>query len=204
MLSLENPRPTRYMLIGIISMFLEADGSLAWLYSCPQVRSPLHTLNQCYDKVTNFYEGQIQIVDPIARQTLPDAMPQNCSDPIKNLFQVGMDQKDSWYSLTPEITDRDRPAVFAPKDISPFTTQKFPQLVEAAMYRKGQLSGFWDATLLSSASENAFQKFTRKLDNVSTFAFNSNFFFWWYFLYTLTLTFLLMLSKYSINQAESF
>ena len=74
-----------------------------------------------------------------------------------------MDQKDSWYSLTAEITHRDRPAVFAPKDISSFTTQKFPQSAEAGMYTKGQLSEFWHAILKSSASKNALQKFTRNL-----------------------------------------
>ena len=50
------------------------------------------------------------------------------------------DQKDSWHSLTPEITHRDRPAVLAPEDISPFTTQKFPQSAKAGRYTKGQLS----------------------------------------------------------------
>ena len=74
-------------------MFLETDGSLAWLYSCPQVSSLSHTLNQCYDKVPIVYKGQIQIVDPVTRQTLPDAMPQNCSDSFKNLFQMDIDQK---------------------------------------------------------------------------------------------------------------
>ena len=85
------------------------------------------------------------------------------ADPIKNLFQMDMDQKDSWYSLTSEITHGDRPAVFTPKDISPFTTQKFPQSAKAGMYTKGQLSEFWDAILRSSASKNALQKFTRNL-----------------------------------------
>ena len=142
MLSPENPRLVRYMLNRNRSVFLETDGSLAWLYSCPQVRSPLHTLNQCYDKIPILYKRQIQIVDPITRQTLPDALPQNCSDPIKNLFQMDMDQKDSWYSLTPEITHRDRPAVFDPKDISPFTTQKFPQSTKAGMYYKRTTESF--------------------------------------------------------------
>ena len=96
-------------------------------------------------------------MDPITRQTLPDALPQICSDPIKTLFQMDMDQKDSWHLLTLEITHRDRPAVFAPKDISPFTTQKFPQSAKAGMYTRGQLSELWDAILLSSASENALQ-----------------------------------------------
>ena len=64
MLSLENPRFAGYMLTGNKSMFLETDGSLAWLYSCPQVGSPLHTLNLCYDKIPILYKGQIQFVDP--------------------------------------------------------------------------------------------------------------------------------------------
>ena len=165
MLSLENPRLAGYMLTGNRSMFLETDGSLARLYSCPQVRSPLRTLNQCYDKIAILNKGQIQFVDPNNRQTSPDILPQNCSDPIKNLFQMDMDmdQKDSWYSLTPEITHRDRPAVFAPQDISHFTSQKIPQSAKAGLYTKGQHSEFWDAFLKSSASKNALQKFTRNL-----------------------------------------
>ena len=114
MVSLENPRLEGYMLIGKRSKFLETDGSLAWLYSCPQVRSPLHTINQCYDKMAIPYKGQIQFVDPTTRQTFPDAMSQNYSHPIKDLLQMDMDQKDSWYSLMPEIANRDTPAVFAP------------------------------------------------------------------------------------------
>ena len=98
MISFEHPRLAGYMLTGNRSMFLETDGSPAWLYSCPQVRSPLHTLNQCNDKIPIFYKGQIQFVDPITGQTLPNALTQNCSDPIKNLFQMDMDQKDSWYA----------------------------------------------------------------------------------------------------------
>ena len=51
MLPLENPRLAGYMLTGNRSMFLETDGSLAWLYHCPLVHSPLHALNQCYDRI---------------------------------------------------------------------------------------------------------------------------------------------------------
>ena len=66
-----------------------------------------------------------------------------------------MDQKDSWGSITPEITHRDRPEVFAPRDISPFTTQKVPQKAKAVMLTKRQLSHFRDAILMSSASRCA-------------------------------------------------
>ena len=115
MLALENPQLAGYMLTGNRSMFLETDGSLACLYRCPMVHSPLHTMNQCYGRTPILYEGEIRFVDPITRQTYPGAVTQNCSDRIKNLFQLDMNQEDSWYTLTPGIVHRDKPAVFGPK-----------------------------------------------------------------------------------------
>ena len=88
MLALENPSLAGYMLTGNRSMFLETDGSAAWLYHCLKIHSPPppHTMNQCFDKTPILYRGQIQFVDPITQQTYPHAMTQNCSDRIKNLF----------------------------------------------------------------------------------------------------------------------
>ena len=82
MLSLKNPRLAGYILTGNWSMFLETDGSLAWLYHCPLAHSPLHTINQCYDRIPIIYEGQIQSFDPITRQTHPAA---NLIKPQKSL-----------------------------------------------------------------------------------------------------------------------
>ena len=50
-----------------------------------------------------------------------------------------------------------------PKDKSPFITQTFRQSAKSRRYTKGQLTEFWDAILLSSASKNVVQKFTRNL-----------------------------------------
>ena len=86
MLALENPRLAGYLLKGNRSMFLETDGSLAWLYHCPMVHSPLYTMNQCYDRIRILYEGEVQFVDPTTQQMYPDAVTQNCSDRIKNYF----------------------------------------------------------------------------------------------------------------------
>ena len=69
MQALETPRLAGYMLTGNRSMFLETDGSLAWLYHCPMVHSPLHRMSQCYDRIPILYEGEIRFVDPITRQT---------------------------------------------------------------------------------------------------------------------------------------
>ena len=163
MLALENPRLAGYMLTGNRSMFLETDGSLAWLYHCPKVHSPLHTMNQCYDKIPILYEGEIRFVDPITRQTYPDAVPQNCSDRIKNLFQLDMDQEDSWYTLTPGIVHQDRPAIFGPKKITPMSAQSLTGSQDAGMCTRNELRGFWDNILINAASRTALKKFSQNL-----------------------------------------
>ena len=83
MLSLENPHHAGYMFTRNRSVFLETDDSRYWLYHCPLVHSPLHTMNQCYDRIPILYQGQIQFVDPITRQTRPAANIQNCTDQKK-------------------------------------------------------------------------------------------------------------------------
>ena len=125
MLSMENPRLAGYMLTGNRSMFLSTDGSLAWLYHCPLMRSPPHVMNQCYDKIPIFYKNAIFFVDPITRQTYPDAQVQNCSDRIKNLFQFDMEDENSWFTITPTLEHRKRPAVFGPKDVTPVSRRAF-------------------------------------------------------------------------------
>ena len=163
MLALEYPRLAGYMLTGNRSMFLQTDGSVAWLYHCPKVHSPLHTMNQCYDKIPILYRGQIQSVDPITRQTYPHATTQNCSDRIKNLFQLDMDQEDSWWILTPGIVHQDKPAIFGSQDISPVASHTFTGSQDAGMYTRNELTPFWDSILIKAASRTALKKFSQKL-----------------------------------------
>ena len=66
-----------------------------------------------------------------------------------------MDQRDSWYTLTPGIAHQDRPAVSGPKDALPVEFQTFPGSQDAGMYTKSELSNFWDSILISAASRNA-------------------------------------------------
>ena len=163
MLALEDTRLAGYMLTGNRSMFLETDGSLAWLYHCSKVHSPLHTLNQCYDKIPILYGGQFQFVDPITRQTYPHATTQNCSDRIKNLFQLDMDQEESWYTLTPGIVHQDKPAIFGPQDMNPVSSHTFIGSQDAGMYTRNELKGFWDSILINATSRTALGKLSRKL-----------------------------------------
>ena len=162
-LSVENLRLAGSMLSGNQSMFLETDGSLAWVYDCLLVHSPLHTMNQCYDRIPILYEGQIQFVDPITRQTHSATNLQTCTDRIKNLFQFDMDQEDSWCTLTPGILHQDRPAMFGPKEVSPLVVHSFPGSQDAGMYTRKELSSSLDSILISAASRNASKKFLQKL-----------------------------------------
>ena len=123
-------------------MFLETDGSLAYLYHCPLIHLPIRTLNQCYEQIPILYEGQIQFVEPITRQTLLAANLQSCRDRIKNLFRFDMDQGNLCYTMPPGIVHQDRPAVFGPKDVSPVAFDSFPGSQDAGKYTTSELSSF--------------------------------------------------------------
>ena len=163
MLALENPRLAGYTLTGNWSMFLETDRSVAWLYHCLRVLSPLHTMNQCYDKIPITYRGQIQFVDPLTRQTYPHATAQSCSDRIKNLFQFDRDQDDSWYTLTPGIVHQDKPAIFGPQEINTVASHSFTGSQDAGRYTGNELKAFWDSILINAASRTALRKFSQNL-----------------------------------------
>ena len=81
-------------------------------------------------------------MDPITRQTYPNANVHNCSDRIKNLLQLDMEDKDSRFTLTPSPEHRDRPAIFGPKDIQPMITRSFPGSQDAGKYTPKQVSEF--------------------------------------------------------------
>ena len=120
-------------------------------------------MNQCYDKTPSLYRRQIQFADPITRQTYPHPMTQSCSDRIKNLFQLDMDQEDSWYTLTPGIVHQDKPAIFGPQDINLVASHIFTGSQDAGMYTRNELKGFWDSILINAASRTALKKFSQSL-----------------------------------------
>ena len=131
--------------------------------SLPLMRSPAHVMNQCYDKIPIFYKNVIFFVEPISRQTYPDAPVQNCSDRIKNLFQFDMEDENSWFTITPTLEHRKRPPVFGPKDITPVYRRAFGEAGDVVIYTRAQLSEFSDKILISAASRKALQKFSREL-----------------------------------------
>ena len=163
MLALDNPRIAGYALTGSRSMFLETDGGLAWFHHCLKVHSPLHTMNQCYDRIPMLYQGQIQFVDTITRQTYPNANAQNCSDRTRNLLQLDIDQEDSWYSITPGIVHQDKSVIFGPTKVTPLTRHSLTGFHDAGMFTRTELRGFWDNILVNAASRSAIKKFSQNL-----------------------------------------
>ena len=154
------------MLTGNRSMFLSTEGSLAWLYNCPLMRSPPHVMNQCYDKIPIFYPNAIFFVDPITRQTYPGAQVQNCSDQINNFLQFDMENKNFWFTITHTLEHRNRPAVFGPKNVTPLSRRVFGGAGDAGTYsrvQRVQLSELGDNILISAVPRKALQNFSRKL-----------------------------------------
>ena len=163
MFLMENLRLAGYMLTGNSSMFLSTDDSLAWLYHCPLMHSPQHVMDQWNDKIPIFHKNAIFFVDPITRQTYPDAQVQNCSDSIKNLFQFDMEDENSWFTKTPTLEHRKRPAVFGPKDVTPVSRRAFGGAGDAGIYTQAQLAEFWDNILNSAAFRKTLQNLSREL-----------------------------------------
>ena len=78
----------------------------------------------------------------MTRQTYPDAQDQNSSDRIKNLFQLDMEDENSWFTISPTLEHRKRPAVLGPKDVTPVFRKGFGGAGDAGIYTRAHLSGF--------------------------------------------------------------
>ena len=97
-------------------------------------------------------------VNPITRQTNPDAQVQNCSDRNKNLFQFNMEDENSWLTITPTLEHRKLPAVFGPKVVTLVSRGIFGGERVAGIYTRAQLSEFSDKIPISAASRKSFAK----------------------------------------------
>ena len=74
-----------------------------------------------------------------------------------------MEDENSWFTITPTLEHRKRPAVFGPKDVTPVSRRAFGGAGAAGIYTRAQLSEFWDNILISAASRKALQKVSREL-----------------------------------------
>ena len=74
-----------------------------------------------------------------------------------------MEDENSWFTITPLLEHKKRPAVFGPKDLTPVSRRAFVGAGDAGIYTRAQLSEFWDKIFTSAASRKALQNFSREL-----------------------------------------
>ena len=150
MISHEKPCLAGYTLTRNRSMFIKTNANVAWLYNCPEFHSPLQILSKCYNRKQILCEDEIHFVDPISRQTFTEAEEQLCSDKHSNLFQLDVDDDNSWDELTPQITKVRGPALFKP----PIVIQKIANIItasiQASIYTYKGMMAFWNSITFNS------------------------------------------------------
>ena len=163
MISHENPRLAGYTLTRNRSMFLKTNGNVAWLYNCPEFHSPLQILNKCYNRIPILYEDEIHFVDPISRQTFTEAEEQLCSDKHSNLFQLDVDDDNSWVELTPQITKVRGPALFKPHIVIQQIANVITASIYASIYTYKEMMSFWNSITFNSNMKGVLKHFTKSL-----------------------------------------
>ena len=73
-----------------------------------------------------------------------------------------MEDENSWFTFTPTLEHRKRPAVFGPNDVTAVSRRAFGGAGDDGTYTRAQLSEFWDKIFISAASKKAVQKFSRE------------------------------------------
>ena len=144
-------------------MFLKTNGNVAWLYNCPEFHSPLQILNKCYNRIPILYEDEIHFVDPISRQTFIEAEEQLCSDKHSNLFQLDVDDDNSWVELTPQITKVRGPALFKPHIVIQQIANVITASIYASIYTYKEMMSFWNSITFNSNMKGVLKHFTKSL-----------------------------------------
>ena len=163
MLAMQNTTLAGYMLTGNRSMFLDTDGSVAWLYHCPKFLSPLRVLDKCYDRIPIFFERTTKFVDLITRQTYDFASEIPCWRDYTNVFQLDLENDNSWYQHLPDPMPFNKPLLLKPTELGHIT--QFPSFNtrRAGMYTPKQMKNFSDNIIHASASDTVLKKLTRNI-----------------------------------------
>ena len=162
-ISHENPRLAGYTLTRNRSMFIKTNGNVAWLYNCPEFHSPLQILSKCYKRIPILYEDEIHFVDPISRQTFTEAEEQLCSDKHSNLFQLDVDDENSWVELAPQITKIRGPALIKPHIVIQQILNIITASIQASIYTYKEMMAFWNSINFNYNMKGVLKHFTKSL-----------------------------------------
>ena len=159
-----SPKLAGFLLTNNRSIFLETIGNIAWLYHCPKFCSPLQVMDTCYDRIPVLYKNKVRFIDPVSRQTFTTAKQQPSNNKQKNLFQLDIENNNSWIELTPSIPQVTGPALFTPSNQKHnMVSMKFKSGQEISFHVKEDMIAFWNDVPLNSEMKDAAQEFSREL-----------------------------------------
>ncbi len=162
-MALESTKLAGFLLTGNRSKFLETDGSVAWLYSCIPMESPLKILDRCYNRIPIDIRGETFFVDPITRQTFTFANEVACDGNVENLFHLNMDDPESWYSLLPYAHIHPKPNFFSPKTIRRITQFPSGSAVTAGLYTQSDIKKFWERIVSFKKQEGLLKEWSESV-----------------------------------------
>ena len=163
MLAMQNASLAGYMLTWNRSMFQDTDGSVACLYHCPKFLSLLRVLDKFYDRIPILFERTTKFVYPITRQTYDFASEITCLGDYTNVFQLDLENDNSWYQHLPDPTPFNKPLLFKPTELGHVTQFPTFDTRRARMYNPKQMKNFWDNIFHASASDIVAKKLTRTI-----------------------------------------
>ena len=144
-------------------MFLDTDGSVAWLYHCPKIFSPLRVVDKCYDRIPILFERTTKFVDPITPQTYDFSSEILCLGDYTNVFQLDLENDNSWYQLLRDSMPFNKPLLFKPTELGHITQFPTSDTRRAGMYTPKQMNNLWDNIIHASASDTVLKKLTRTI-----------------------------------------
>ena len=78
-------------------------------------------LDQCYDRIPILIERITKFVNPIIRQTYDFASEITCLCDYTNVFQLDLENENSWYQLLPDPMPFNKPLLFKPTELEHIT-----------------------------------------------------------------------------------
>ena len=104
-----------------------------------------------------------KLVGPFTRQTYDFASEIPCLGDYTNVFQLDLENDNSWYQLLPDPMLFNKPLLFKPTELGHIT--QFPTFDSrrAGMSTPKQMRNFWDNIIHASTSDTVQKKLTRTI-----------------------------------------
>ena len=119
--------------------------------------------DKCYDRIPIFFERTTKIVDPVTLQTYDLASEKPCLCDYTNVFQLDLENDNSWDQLLPDPILSNKPLLFKPTELGHIN--QFPTFDKrrAGMYTPKQMKNFCDNIFHASVSDTVPKKLTRTI-----------------------------------------